>query len=168
MNIKVINIAISIVVLGVFVCCSTKDNDDVFNGEIRYIDDSGVITKNVESKPVPLDEGYMGTGMIAVYDSLLVCWNPGFPDHFFDVFNADTTIPQFFSPIGCINITIIRLHVIIISIRGLHIRFQKRKIGPVLHPVTNKITRTSIYHIYLRKTCHHLNKLRAIGFHHVP
>lgn len=90
MNIKVINIVISIAVLGVFVCCSTKDNDDVFNGEIRYIDDSGVITKNVESKPVPLDEGYMGTGMIAVYDSLLVCWNPGFPDHFFDVFNVDT------------------------------------------------------------------------------
>jgi len=74
----------------ILVCCSTKGNDDVFNGEIRYVDDSGVITKNVESNPVPLDEGYMGMGMIAVYDSLLVCWNTEFPDHFFDVFNVDT------------------------------------------------------------------------------
>lgn len=47
---KLLNIAISIVVFVIFVCCSTKDNDDVFNGEIRYIVDSGVITENVESK----------------------------------------------------------------------------------------------------------------------
>lgn len=31
---KVINTAISIAFLGVFVCCSNKDNNHYFNGEI--------------------------------------------------------------------------------------------------------------------------------------
>ena len=28
--------------------------------------------------------------MIAVYDSLLICWSPNYPNHFFNIFNVDT------------------------------------------------------------------------------
>lgn len=85
---KVRNLAILIVCLSLFVCCSKKDNNHYFNGEIQYFDVSSMITKNVESKPVQLNGA--NTGMIAVYDSLLICWSPEYPDHFFNVFNVDT------------------------------------------------------------------------------
>lgn len=29
-------------------------------------------------------------GLIAVYDSLLICWNPKLPNHFFNIFNLET------------------------------------------------------------------------------
>lgn len=85
---KIISITISIAVLSIFICCSTKDDNHYFNGEIRYFDDSCMITKSVESKSVPLNGA--NTGMIAVYDSLLISWNPEHPEYFFNVFNVDT------------------------------------------------------------------------------
>jgi hypothetical protein len=62
--------------------------DQYFNGEIRYIDDSDKIVKNIVAIPVSLDGQYHGA--IAVYDSLLICWNPRLPDYFFNIFNIDT------------------------------------------------------------------------------
>ena len=47
-----------------------------------------IITKNVESKSISLNGD--NTGMIAVYDSLLICWSPDYPNHFFNIFNVDT------------------------------------------------------------------------------
>lgn len=88
MSMKIINIAISITFLGIFVCCSNKKNDHYFNGEIRYFDNSSITTKSVESKSISLNGD--NTGMIAVYDSLLICWSPDYPSHFFTVFNVDT------------------------------------------------------------------------------
>lgn len=61
----------SIAILGVFICCSNKDNNQYFNGDIRYLDNSSMTTINIESKSVPLNGD--NTGMIAVYDSLLIC-----------------------------------------------------------------------------------------------
>lgn len=85
---KVINIALSIAFLGIFVCCNNKDNNHYFNGEIRYFNNSSMTTKKVESKSVSLNGA--NTGMVAVYDSLLICWSPSYPNHFFDIFNIDT------------------------------------------------------------------------------
>ena len=88
MSMKVINTAIFMAIFSMFVCCNTKEDNHNFNGEIRYFDDSCVITKSIESKSVPLNGA--NTGMIAVYDSLLICWHPGYPAHFFNIFNVDT------------------------------------------------------------------------------
>lgn len=85
---KIINIAISITFLGIFICCNNKENNHYFNGKIRYLDNSSIITKNVESKSISLNGD--NTGMIAVYDSLLICWSPDYPNHFFNIFNVDT------------------------------------------------------------------------------
>ena len=85
---KVINIVMSIAILGVFICCSNKDNNQYFNGDIRYLDNSSMTTINIESKSVPLNGD--NTGMIAVYESLLICWSPNYPNHFFNIFNVDT------------------------------------------------------------------------------
>lgn len=83
-----LNIVFIVAVISVVVGCGSNDDKKYFNGEIRCIDDSRVVTKNVISKPVQMDE--VGMYMIAVYDSLFICWAPDFPDHFFDVFNVDT------------------------------------------------------------------------------
>lgn len=85
---KIINITITIAFLVIFIGCSKKDNNQYFNGDIQYFDKSSTITKNVESKSVPLND--LHTGIIAVYDSLLICWSPDHPDHFFNIFNVDT------------------------------------------------------------------------------
>jgi hypothetical protein len=85
---KVIHIVISIAFLDILVCCSNKDNNHCFNGKIRYFDNSSMITKSIESKSVPLNGD--NTGIIAVNDSLLICWSPGYPGHFFKIFNVDT------------------------------------------------------------------------------
>lgn len=70
-------------------CNSCKRDKDVFyfNGVIQYVDDSQKIVKNVNSKFVSL-EG-IPTGMIAVYDSLLICWSSEYPGHFFSILNLD-------------------------------------------------------------------------------
>lgn len=88
MNMNVINIAISIAFLGIVVCCGNKEGNDCFNGEIRYFDNSNTTTKNIKSKSVLLQGN--NTGIIAAYDSLLICWSPSFPTHFFTIFNVDT------------------------------------------------------------------------------
>lgn len=86
---KIINIVISIAFLGVFVCCSNRDKDDkYFNGDIRYFDIDSATIKNVESKSISLKGA--STGMISVYDSLLIYWHPSIPNHFFNIFNVDT------------------------------------------------------------------------------
>lgn len=85
---KVINITIFIVFLGILVCCKNKDNNDYFNGEIQYFDNSSTTAKNIESKSVSLNGN--NTGIIAVYDSLLFCWSPNYSDHFFNIFNIDS------------------------------------------------------------------------------
>ncbi|MFR1240008.1 MAG: hypothetical protein ACLSDJ_02260 [Butyricimonas faecihominis] len=85
---RIAKIITPIVVFSIFIYCGRKEDNHNFNGKILYFDDSCVITKNVESKSVPLNGAIMS--MIAVYDSLLVCWNPNHPDHFFDIFNVDT------------------------------------------------------------------------------
>lgn len=90
MNKKTIHIALFTFIFTTVVCCqeeSTKDNY-YFNGDIRYVDTNSKVVKNVTTKTVSLDGTY--SGMIAVYDSLFICWHPRFPNHFFNVFNVDT------------------------------------------------------------------------------
>jgi hypothetical protein len=78
-----IKVAIFVALFGSFVCGGCKSKyDNYFNGDIRYFDKENVISKNVESKSVSLDGAY--TGMISVYDSLMVCWNPALSDTKFD------------------------------------------------------------------------------------
>lgn len=86
---RTINIIISIVFLILFICCnSNKCDNKYFNGEIQYYDESSVTTKMVKSKHLTLNGN--NTGIIAVYDSLLICWSPRFQDYFFKIFNVDT------------------------------------------------------------------------------
>ena len=74
--------------ISTFVCCHKNKDSDYFNGDIRYFNDDNKIVKNVKSKSVPLNG--LNYGMIAIYDSLLICWNPKLPNHFFNIFNVDT------------------------------------------------------------------------------
>ena len=82
------NATLFMFIVGSFVCCHKNKDKDYFNGDIRFFDDSHKIVKNVTSKTVTLDGA--NYGMIAVYDSLLICWNPKLPDYFFNIFNVDT------------------------------------------------------------------------------
>jgi hypothetical protein len=72
---------------GAFACTQSKDRD-YFNGNIQYFDDNPKVVKKVSSKIVPLNG--LNYGLIAIYDSLLICWNPKLPDYFFNVFHVDT------------------------------------------------------------------------------
>ena len=86
---RTINIIISVIFLSLFICCNLDNCDKkYFNGEIQYFDENSVITRDVNSKILTLNGN--NTGMIAVYDSLLICWNPGYQNHFFKIFNVDT------------------------------------------------------------------------------
>ena len=73
---------------GLVTNCNKNDDKDIFNGSIHYINPDDAIAKNVVSQQVPLTGDH--TGMIAVYDSLLVCWDPSYQSHLVDVFNIDT------------------------------------------------------------------------------
>jgi hypothetical protein len=59
-----------------------------FNGNIHYINDSLKRVKNITSKTVAVDGAYYG--MMSVYDSLIIFWNPKLPHHLFNIFNVDT------------------------------------------------------------------------------
>lgn len=87
---KITKIAFFIIILGVFICCNVDKHKDsyYFNGEIQYFDDNSMTVKKIKSKFVPLNGTY--SGMIAVYDTLLICWNFTFLNHFYNVFNVDT------------------------------------------------------------------------------
>lgn len=74
--------------LFIFASCSNHSDEELFNGEIRYIDDSRVPTKDVTAKHVSLEGDY--AGVIAVHDSLLVCWEPSYENYLFAAFNVDT------------------------------------------------------------------------------
>ena len=76
------------VIICLLTCCRNSNDRYYFNGEIQYFDDSHKIVKHVSSKSVSLVG--IPTGMIAVYDSLLICWDPEYHDHFFSISNLDT------------------------------------------------------------------------------
>ena len=52
-------------------CDSNSIDSKLFNGEIRTINDKNVVSKEMKVKPVQLDGEY--SGIIAVYDSILIC-----------------------------------------------------------------------------------------------
>ena len=81
----------------VLTSCQKNKDGEYFNGEIRQIDDSRKIVKNITSVNVPLYGGSYGD--MVVYDSLMIFWNLKLPDHFFNIFNIDTgeEIGSFFS-----------------------------------------------------------------------
>lgn len=87
MNMKIIKVAFFFAVIGIMFCCSNQDDTHYFYGEIHNIDDSSAITINVKSKSIPMNG--TSSGMIAVYDSLLICWNPEYPDYFFKIYNVN-------------------------------------------------------------------------------
>lgn len=74
--------------LVLFSCSGNQSDRDLFNGEIHYVKDESVISKDMVSHQILLDGIY--TGMIAVHDSLLVCWEPSYQSHFVNLFNVDT------------------------------------------------------------------------------
>ena len=87
MNVK--NLFMLIPFLSAFYSCNGNQADkELFNGEIHHINDKNVVSKDVVSQHVSLDGIYTGT--IAVYDSLLLCWDMKYPDHFINLFNIDT------------------------------------------------------------------------------
>ena len=86
----IIYTALGLLSLTLFISCSNRGvvNDSVFNGEIRYIDDSQKVVMNVTARHLSLEGQYHGS--IAVYDSLLICSNPRLPGYNFNVFNINT------------------------------------------------------------------------------
>ena len=111
MNKKIINITIFIILISIFVCCRSNKDKDIFNGDIQYFNDGHKVIKNVTSNTVSMNDG-LPTGMIAIYDSLLICWNPN-RGSFFNIINLDTGVeigsfcekgqgPQEASSVNCI------------------------------------------------------------------
>lgn len=87
MNLR--NLFILISFFTVLVSCRNNQADkEIFNGEIHYINDKQVADIDMAAKHVYLDGDY--TGMIAVYDSLLMCWEPRYQGFFLNLFNVDT------------------------------------------------------------------------------
>lgn len=75
--------------LAVFFSCDGSQADkELFNGEIRYMNDKDAVSMEVSARHVELEGLYTGT--IAVYDSLLLCWDTSYPNHFINLFNVDT------------------------------------------------------------------------------
>ena len=71
-----------------FSCDGSQADKELFYGEIRYVNDKDVVSKDVTARHVSLDGIYTGT--IAAYDSLLLCWDTSYPGHFINLFNVDT------------------------------------------------------------------------------
>jgi hypothetical protein len=72
-----------------FTGCAKYSDSTYFKGDIFPVDSRMKKVKNVTLTPVvPLDG--LNFGIIAVYDSLMLFWNPKLPDRFFNVFNLDT------------------------------------------------------------------------------
>lgn len=88
MNKNAINITIVIILFSSFIGCQKSKDDYYFNGKIRHIKQNNKVEKYIASKPVSLNGVY--SGMIAVYDSLLICWHPELQSHFFNVFHVDS------------------------------------------------------------------------------
>lgn len=76
------------IVLLMSACTVRKADADYFMGEVNYVDDSQAEVKQVTSHRVDL--GGRNYGLIAVYDSLYICWNLKLHDSFYNVFNLDT------------------------------------------------------------------------------
>lgn len=89
MNKKIFYTTLSAIIISLFACCTRNKDRDIFNGDIQYFNDSHKVVKHVASKSVVMDDG-LPTGMIAVYDSLLICWHYKYLDHFFNIINLDT------------------------------------------------------------------------------
>lgn len=75
---------------GVLLCgCHHVNKDEAyFVGEIRTVDESRKEIKQVSSHLLDLEGS--NYGLMAAYDSLLICWNPKLPEHLFNIFNVDT------------------------------------------------------------------------------
>lgn len=90
-RIKDISCFIIIVGICIYVCisCHHKSDDGMyFNGEIHIVKDSVDDVENVKLKPIVLKGA--NYGWVAVYDSLMLFFNPKLPNHFYNVFNIDT------------------------------------------------------------------------------
>ena len=88
MNMKIFDIIIITFIISLLVGCKRDKDSYYFNGEIQYFDDSQKMVKNVTSKSVSLDG--IPTGMIAVYDSILICWSSEYSGRFFYIINLDS------------------------------------------------------------------------------
>lgn len=84
---KIKKLTFCTIILGVFICCNKNNDEKYFNGEIRYFDESQKIVKYISPTVIPFDIFH---GQIAVYDSLIICWNHKLPNYFFNVFNLDS------------------------------------------------------------------------------
>lgn len=69
-------------------CNHDQVDKELFNGEIYYINDKETINKEVIAKHISLEGNYSGS--IAVYDSILICWNPSYQDYWLELFNINT------------------------------------------------------------------------------
>lgn len=75
-------------VLTLCACHSVNKDEVYFAGEIRTVDESHKEVKQVSSHYLHLQGS--NYGLMAAYDSLLICWNPKLSGYFFNIFNVDT------------------------------------------------------------------------------
>jgi len=85
---SIINLTLLTVILCIIVCCKRDKDSYYFNGKIQYFNDSKTVKKTINSKSVSLDG--VPTGIIAVYDSLLLCCSPKYIDCYYGINNLDT------------------------------------------------------------------------------
>ncbi|MFI3262985.1 MAG: hypothetical protein R3Y26_08765 [Rikenellaceae bacterium] len=72
----------------IFASCNNNVDNDYFNGKIKTVKVNNTIKKEVTSQAIALDGAF--SGIIAVSDSLLICWTPYLADAHYSVFNVDT------------------------------------------------------------------------------
>lgn len=77
------------VLIFAFFACSHRNKDiDYLNGNMVSFSKDSIRTQKMKSYAIGVAN--CGYGMFSVYDSLLIFWNPNFPDHFFCIYSVDT------------------------------------------------------------------------------
>lgn len=71
--------------LSCFIGCDRNHDNEKFNGDISFIQDTATIER-IAGTPVRLDALYTGRA-ISVLDSILICWTPKDPEASFHIYN---------------------------------------------------------------------------------
>lgn len=69
--------------------CNQNTDNQYFKGDIAVVNKKELMKKEIKSTTLSFEQA-PPNGIIAVYDSLMICWSPYLTDAFFQIFNVDT------------------------------------------------------------------------------